>query len=88
LLGRLPSIDEFNYWVGQMNSGVSAEEVVSQFLTSTEYLDLTINSLYEQLLNRPADAAGMAYWLAQLQSGATAQTLEAALAASDEFYNA
>jgi hypothetical protein len=61
--------------------------MVAQFLTSTEYFAIQINSLYEQFLNRPADPAAMTFWLVQFQGGATPQTLEAVLASSAEFYN-
>ncbi|HEV3343943.1 MAG TPA: ELWxxDGT repeat protein [Pirellulales bacterium] len=87
LLNRAPSDAEFGYWVAQMNNGLSAVSVVSQFLTSGEYFAIVINSLYEQFLNRPADAAAMAYWLGQFELGQTPQALTAALASSNEFYN-
>lgn len=87
LLNRLPSDSEFSYWVGQMNNGLSAASVIAQFLGSSEYFAIQINSLYEQFLNRAADPAAMTYWLAQFHNGATPQTLEAVLASSAEFYN-
>ena len=86
LLNRLPTGDEFAYWVGQLSSGTTPEQAATIFVASTEYREIEINNLYEQYLHRPADAAGMTFWLGALDNGATFEQLEAALAASDEFY--
>ncbi|HVA51658.1 MAG TPA: ELWxxDGT repeat protein [Pirellulales bacterium] len=86
LLGRLPTGAEFRYWVGQLNAGVTPQEVASIFVASTEYREIAINNLYEQYLQRAADADGMAFWLAEFQNGQTSQALAATLAASEEFY--
>jgi hypothetical protein len=45
-----------------------------------------IESWYERYLQRPADPAGMQMWLYQLSRGASAEIIQAAILASDEYY--
>ena len=88
LLGRSPTLPEAGFWKQQLyNEGVSRSTIVSEFLSSGEYEMDVVQSLYQRLLNRPADPTGMSFWLAQFQAGKTTQDLEVALVASGEFYN-
>jgi len=46
-----------------------------------------VQTLFAQLLDRPAEAASQQYFLAQLRAGATDQDVIAQIIASDEFFN-
>ena len=88
LLGRSPTQPEAGFWKQQLyNEGVPRSTIVSSFLSSGEYEMDVVQSLYQRLLDRPADPAAMSFWLAQFQAGHTTQDLEVALTASTEFYN-
>ncbi len=45
-----------------------------------------IESWYERYLQRSADPAGMQMWLNEFASGASAENVQAAILASDEYY--
>lgn len=90
-LGRSADTDGLNYWVNQMQSGMSANAVDAAFLSSAEafWRDGGTNSgwikgLYQDLLDRAPDAAGNQYWLAQLQGGASKFAVALGFAASFE----
>ncbi|HWB12923.1 MAG TPA: DUF4214 domain-containing protein, partial [Pirellulales bacterium] len=75
------------YWTGQWQADGGPEQVVAGMITSPEFFasaaaahpDLSANaawvtSLYQRLLNRPPDDAGLAYWTGKLESGALTPT--------------
>jgi hypothetical protein len=69
-LGRSPSGAELSYWLDRMAHGLTVEQARLAILASPEYFAryhndpaATIEALYEDVLSRPADAAGRAYWL-------------------------
>jgi hypothetical protein len=61
-----------NYWAGQMVGGMSFEQVRLQFVASPEFFSspivgnndqpTAIELLYQDLLGRHSDTAGMTYW--------------------------
>jgi hypothetical protein len=53
---------------------------------SDEYQHLRVNNLYEQLLDRPADPAGLASFAAELAQGVTDESIIAQVVASDEYF--
>lgn len=76
VLGRAPDADGFRFWVGKMNEGLSGEDVVSLFLNGAErqqsHPDVDtasafIDSCYQDLLGRAADAGGKHFWLGRLE---------------------
>ncbi len=75
--GRRPD-DGLDWWVAQMEGGMSEEAVAEAFLASPEYEEIygenpsdaeLIDALYENVLDREADAAGREFWLDQLAGG-------------------
>jgi subtilase family serine protease len=79
-LGRTPDATGLAYWVDQMqNHGLTDEELEAGFIASDEFYRVEgqntdsgwVNALYEHLLGRPADSAGLTYWLGQLKAGET-----------------
>lgn len=68
-----------DYWANEMDAnGWTLDQVAQSFADQAEYQAIygnlgnegTIVAIYENLLNRAPDAAGLAYWKEQLDSGA------------------
>ena len=63
------------HWVNALEAGATEQQVAFAFLTSGEFMsqhgssDLFVNALYQDVLRRAADAAGLAGWQAALASG-------------------
>ncbi|MEX2118926.1 MAG: S8 family serine peptidase [Pirellulales bacterium] len=74
-LQRTPGRAERDRWVAAMQSGMDEIEVQRVFLQSPEYLNARaddaafVNGVYQDLLGRAADTAGLAGWVSQLRSG-------------------
>jgi hypothetical protein len=90
-LGRAADAAGINYWVNQMQSGMSANAVDAAFLSSAEafWHDGGTNAgwikgLYEELLNRAPDVGGYQYWLGRLQAGESKYVVALGFAASFE----
>ena len=81
------------FWETALGQGVSRDTVILDFVKSSEYSsassDVTsyVSSLYKNLLNRPADAEGIAYWTDSLKNGVSKTTIAQAFLNSSEFYN-
>jgi hypothetical protein len=80
VFNRTPDQAGLGYWISQLDNGVSAQTVAENFISSSEFqatlgsnLSSTafISDLYQNVLHRSADAAGLAYWNAQLQGADT-----------------
>jgi len=79
-------------WVAALSSGQRQEQVISGIVGSGEfYTDAGstsngfINSAYEDMLNRPADAGGLATWSAAISKGATRTQVADSIATSNEY---
>jgi alpha-tubulin suppressor-like RCC1 family protein len=76
---RIPDYSGLVFWTGQFRSGQALAAIGDQFATAPEFvaqygaLDNPgyVNRLYQNILGRPADAAGLDFWVGQLQSGTT-----------------
>jgi uncharacterized protein YkwD len=73
-LGRTPDADGRAFWVQRIRSGQSPAEVAAHFFASEEYFQSTggrtdawVRDLYQQLLGRAGDAAGVAHWVDRVQ---------------------
>jgi hypothetical protein len=76
-VGRSPDAQGLAYWIGQMQLGLTDEQLEAQFIGSDEYVRTHggsdrawVEGMYFDLLGREPDAAGWSYWLNQLQAGA------------------
>lgn len=67
-------------------AAMTHEQVITDFLYSTESETRLVQGYYEVFLQRPAEAAGLNSWLAQLQAGAPFLTTGQQFLCSDEFY--
>jgi streptogramin lyase len=91
-LGRAGTPAEINAWVAAMQQpgGPTAEVVAATFLESTEYSALHasntsfVQSLYANILGRPAGTGEVSAWVAAMTGGATrAQVVQAFIGSSE-----
>jgi hypothetical protein len=75
-LGRASDLNGVDFWVGQMASGMTFEQVRLRFVGSPEYFihhqsdpSTTIDALYMDVLGRPdTNDPGKAYWMANFNA--------------------
>ncbi|MGM0693353.1 MAG: DUF4214 domain-containing protein [Pseudomonadota bacterium] len=75
-LDRVPDMEGLNYFVSNLRGGQSLQEVAHSFYQADEFRgqfeefdDASyINQLYENVLGREADQAGLDYWLDDIQN--------------------
>ena len=92
LLGRTGNATGLTFWDQQISSGGSDSAVAAGFLASPEYQaeqgGLTntqfVDSLYQGMLGRAADATGNAFWTGLLDSGASRADVSVGIAQSAE----
>jgi hypothetical protein len=77
-LGRPADPGGLAYWTQQMHAGLTDEQLMAQFIGSPEYFAHTggtnaawVTAMYNNLLGRAPDAAGLSYWVGQLAKGAS-----------------
>ncbi len=77
---RMPDLGGLSYWIRSIDSGASLLSVAEGFINSAEFKSVygenptdaeLISKLYQNILNREGEAAGIDYWLDQLGSGAS-----------------
>jgi hypothetical protein len=91
-LGRAPDVKGLAYWVDQLqNQGLTDERLEAGFIGSPEYFARAggtnkawIDTMYQNLLGRPADATGESYWLGQLAAGVSRAQVAYGFAAGPE----
>ncbi|SFU36804.1 DUF4214 domain-containing protein [Pseudoduganella namucuonensis] len=75
---RSPDKGGVGYWLSQMDKGVSLHDVSRSFMDSAEFQTMYgtnlsdaafVNQLYQNVLHRPGEQAGVDYWIGTLQSG-------------------
>ena len=69
---RTPDSAGLGYWIGVMDKGASVRDVATGFAASDEFKDIygasptnaqVIDKLYQNILHRAGEPAGIAYWL-------------------------
>ncbi|HYT89992.1 MAG TPA: DUF4214 domain-containing protein, partial [Gemmataceae bacterium] len=85
-LGRVVDPNGLSFWVGAMERGASRIDIMQQVVHSGEFLTHEINNVYQQLLHRAGDPAGINIGLQLLGSGGTVEQLKAQLMGSAEYY--
>jgi len=92
VLGRQPAAAERSYWVSAMQAGLDERGLWRAFLCSAEYSaryatnSEFVQSLYQNLLGRGADASGLVHWTSQLASGMPRSQLVETLMNTTERY--
>ena len=75
VLGRQPDAAGRSFWVQRLRAGLRVQDMGAYFYGSPEYFraagsnDAYVRSLYQALLQREPDAAGLAFWVGRLESG-------------------
>ena len=92
IFDRTPDATGLGYWIEQLDNGNTLNDIAGQFLLSNEfqttYGNTTdsqfINLLYQNVLDRTADAPGYDYWQGILSSGTARETVLASFSESIE----
>lgn len=92
LLGRSADFDGLAYWVGALEGGLDLGSIAIAFAGSSEFVmqgaELSqivfLELLYEQILGRAADEAGLDYWAGQIEAGRAIGEIAAGFALSAE----
>ncbi|MCW8155313.1 DUF4214 domain-containing protein [Stutzerimonas stutzeri] len=79
VLDRSPELCGYNYWLGRANENLTQAQIGEAFLSSPEFMaqhsELSnsqfVDFIYQNVLERTADAVGRAWWLEQIETGAT-----------------
>ena len=90
---RTPDNGGLSYWIKTMDSGTSLNDVASGFVSSAEFASVYgsnpsnrdyIDKLYENVLGRHGEDAGITYWVGQLDSGVSRASVLAGFSESAE----
>lgn len=90
---RTPDTSGLSFWIKAMDGGTSLNDVASGFVSSAEFASVYgsnpsnrdfIDKLYENVLGRAGEAAGISYWVGQLDSGASKSAILAGFSESPE----
>lgn len=97
LLGRAFDSAGEASWLSQLGNDTSGnpthpaslthQQVITDFLYSTESLTRLTEGYYETFLQRQADPGGLSSWVGQLQQGLSFLTIGQQFLSSNEFYN-
>ncbi|MEO3386339.1 FG-GAP-like repeat-containing protein [Mesorhizobium sp. CAU 1741] len=90
---RTPDTAGLSYWIKSMDAGTALIDVASGFVSSAEFADVYgadasnetfVSTLYENVLGRDGEAAGIEFWVGQLQGGVTRAQVLAGFSESPE----
>ena len=90
---RTPDTAGLDYWVNQIDNGVSILQVAAGFVQSAEFRSVYgsnpsdadfIDKLYEDVLGREGETGGFNYWFDQMQQGASRAYVLASFSESRE----
>jgi subtilisin family serine protease len=92
-LNRAPDKGGLGYWIDAYDKGMPLATVAEGFVKSDEFQKLygaqpsneqLVNAMYQNVLHRAPDAAGLTYWLDGMSHGVTATSLLLAFSDSAE----
>jgi hypothetical protein len=90
-LNRDPDTGGLQALLQALGQGATPQDLMAAFVTSNEYYQKQggtipgwVNAIYQDLLGRPADAAGLAFWTQSLQNGVPRSTVALAFVHSQE----
>lgn len=76
--GRVPDEGGLGYWINARDGGMALADIARQFMSSKEAVDLygaspapavLVDSVYQNVLHRPADPAGRDFWIDTMGRG-------------------
>jgi len=83
-LGRAPDAGGLRYWIDQIRAGMTPAEAASRFYASQEYYNRAgadprtwVTDLYQEILLRAPDAAGLGHWAGKAAAGTSRTTIAA-----------
>lgn len=85
-LNRDPSANDLSYWSGQLVSGVSSYQVAMAFLTSAEYRNDYVISLYQTYYGSPISAGAATNFIQSLLPNVSRYSIEVAALSTQQFY--
>jgi hypothetical protein len=92
-LGRNADPGGMQFWTGFLASGGRVDQMTGSLAGTSDYAslfganhDALVQSMYKDLLGRPAEPAGVAYWSARLAAGDPSWHVAASLTNSYEWY--
>jgi subtilisin family serine protease len=85
VLGRPAGPGEVDFWVLQLQGGMTRGNVAIGFLYSNEYLTAVVNDYYVDLLRRGIDSSGRQTWVTEIQRGARDEEIIGSIVASAEY---
>ncbi len=87
VLGRTFDATGEAFWLNSLaNHQLTHDQVVQDFLFSSESLTRLVGGYYSVYLNRAVDSAGETFWVGQLSSGLLFASIGEQFLASDEFF--
>ncbi|MCC0033750.1 MAG: DUF4214 domain-containing protein [Hoeflea sp.] len=90
---RIPDTGGLKYWIDVLDDGVGLLKVASGFIGSNEFTSVYgrdasasffVAKLYENVLGRSGEAAGVQYWTGQLEQGQSREVVLAGFSESAE----
>ena len=92
-LNRDPDYAGFTFWTNQLKQGVTQLTMLNTFITSPEFTAIYGNTtntqfvtlVYQNVLGRSPDTAGLNYWVAQLGAGVSRASMLQAFVNGAEF---
>lgn len=92
-LGRNPDHDGFLYWTGALAGGLPLGAAIAGFTGSAEFQNTYgatdaggfVGLLYDNVLGRPPDSAGLVAWLTRMAQGWSREAVVEGFAESPEF---
>ena len=85
LLGRDADPQGLAQWKGDLASGQTRDQVVSNMKLAPEYRDKFVGEAYKNLLGRDVGLEGIDYWSKQMESGQSEDSIIANIKRSDEY---
>ena len=93
---RIPDYGGLTFWTSYFRAGHSLSEISDAFALSGEFTsrygaltnDQFVNLVYQNVLNRAADAGGKSYWLGQLNGGMSRGSMMTGFSESSEYQSA
>ena len=83
-LGREPDAGGLQYWIDQIDGGMTPAAVASRFYASQEYYERSggtadgwVGDLYEEILLRAPDAGGLRHWADKARAGVSRTVIAA-----------
>ena len=86
LLGRSAQPNEVQYWLDQLNAGMTVEQVALGFTTSPEREGQRVQADYQTYLGRGATTTEVQYWVNLFENGGSNEQVVAGFISSQEYF--